>query len=115
MIKVYCHPCCSTCKKALKWFADNSISITNISLLETPPTITELQRAYEKYGKWGRVFNTSGIQYREENWKVKINELENDELFVVLSENGMLVKRPFIVTENDVITGFKIEEYLKIK
>lgn len=112
-MKIYCHPKCSTCKKALKWLDDKSLNYELVNITMNAPTKDELEWAYSKYEKWGRVFNTSGIKYREEGISAKVKELDHSSLYKILANDGMLVKRPFLVIGQDVTTGFKEEEWQK--
>lgn len=99
---------CSTCKKAKKWLKDNGFDFEDRPIKENPPTVSELNEWIPKSGfeikKW---FNTSGQRYRELGLKDKIGSMSEDEIKSLLSSDGMLVKRPIIVTENSVTTGFK--------
>lgn len=99
---------CSTCKKAKKWLKDNGFDFEDRPIKENPPTVSELSEWIPKSGleikKW---FNTSGQRYRELGLKDKIGSMSEDEIKSLLSSDGMLVKRPIIVTANSVTTGFK--------
>ena len=110
MVKVYCYSKCTTCKKALKWLADNEIKHTVIDIKEANPdekTLRELHKKSELPLK--KFFNTSGQLYREMELSKKLPDMSEDEMFKILASDGMLVKRPLLVTEKAVIPGFKEE------
>lgn len=112
MPKVYCYSRCSTCRKALKWLDDNSISYDLIDIKEDHPDEKSLREFYKMSGlPLKRFFNTSGMQYRELNLSRRLPEMSEDEQFVLLASDGMLVKRPLLVGDGFVLTGFKEEEW----
>ena len=95
------YPKCSTCQKAKKWLADRHI-------VEDNPTAEELRAWHERSGlPLKRFFNTSGMLYREMELSKKLPEMSEDEQYALLATNGMLVKRPLLVTATTVIPGFK--------
>lgn len=110
-----CYPKCSTCKKAQKWLDDNGLDYEIRNIKENNPTLDELT---EWYGKSGlplkRFFNTSGILYKEMNLKEKLPEMNENEQLQLLSTDGMLVKRPIIVSDDIVLVGFKEDEWKKL-
>ena len=108
MVHVYCYSKCSTCRKALKWLEDNRIEHTVIDIKGDHPdekTLRELHRKSELPLK--RFFNTSGQLYREKDLLKKLPDMREDEMFKLLASDGMLVKRPLLVTDKKVIPGFK--------
>ena len=108
MIKVYCYSKCSTCKKALKWLDDNKIEHTVIDIKAEHPDEQTLRQLHKKSGlPLKRFFNTSGQLYREMELSKKVPDMSEDEIFKLLASDGMLVKRPLLVTEDTVLTGFK--------
>ncbi len=108
------YPPCTTCKKAKKWLDDNGIFYEDRHIKENNPTYEELKTWYEKSGlPLKKFFNTSGIQYRELGLKDKLPTLTEEEQLRLLATDGMLVKRPLVVTETAVLTGFKAEEWEK--
>jgi len=110
MIKVYCYLKCSTCKKALKWLEDNKIDHTVIDIKGDHPDEKTLRELHKKSGlPLKRFFNTSGQLYREMELSRKLPDMSEDEMFKILASDGMLVKRPLLVTEKTVIPGFKEE------
>lgn len=107
-----CYPKCSTCKKAQKWLDDNGKEYELRDIKEQNPTKAELEELYRKSGlPLRRFFNTSGMLYREMNLKDKLKDMTEDEMLSLLSTDGMLVKRPILVTEEKVLVGFKEAEY----
>lgn len=109
------YPKCSTCKKAEKFLKDNNVEFVGRNIVEENPTEEELSLWIEKSGLEARkFFNTSGILYREMNLKDKVKTMSKEDMIKILSTNGMLVKRPILVTEDTVLIGFKEENYKKI-
>ena len=103
---------CSTCMKALKWLDEHNISYEERAIKEENPTYEELKEWYAKSGlPLKKFFNTSGILYREMNLKEKVATESDEELIKILASNGMLVKRPLVVTENGVLLGFKADKW----
>ena len=108
------YPPCTTCKKAKKWLDDNGISYEDRHIKENNPTYEELKAWYEKSGlPLKKFFNTSGIQYRALELKDKLPGMSEEEQLRLLATDGMLVKRPLVVTETAVLTGFKAEDWEK--
>lgn len=106
------YPRCSTCKKAKKWLDEHNIEYEDRDIIKDNPQKEELKEWYEKSDlPLKRFFNTSGKVYRELKLKDKIPTMTEDEQLEILSTNGMLVKRPIIVTENTILTGFKEKEW----
>ena len=106
------YPKCSTCQKARKWLDSHEVSYTDRHIVEENPTFEELK---EWYGRSGlplkRFFNTSGMLYKEMKLKEKLPDMSEEELLQLLSTNGMLVKRPLLIDDNLVLTGFKEAEW----
>ena len=108
------YPRCSTCQKAKKWLDDNGIPYEDRHIKEDNPTYEELKTWYEKSGlPLKKFFNTSGIQYRALELKDKLPTMTEEEQLRLLATDGMLVKRPLVVTETAVLTGFKAEDWEK--
>ena len=106
------YPRCSTCKKAKKWFEENNIEFTEKDIVEDNPTFEELKEWYEKSAlPLKRFFNTSGMKYRELKLKDKLPDMSEDEQLELLATDGMLVKRPIFVSDDVVLTGFKVKEW----
>lgn len=114
MIKVYCYSRCTTCRKALKWLDEKGIAYDLIDIKEDHPGEEELRQYYSMSGlPLKRFFNTSGMQYRELGLSKKLPEMSEDEQFALLAADGMLVKRPLVVGDGFVLTGFKENEWVE--
>ena len=112
MIKVYCYSRCSTCKKALKWLDDNGISYELLDIKTQHPDEETLRAYYAASGlPLKRFFNTSGIPYRELELAKKLPDMSEDEQVRLLASDGMLVKRPLVVGDGFVLTGFREDEW----
>ena len=99
---------CSTCQKALKWLEANQIVFDERPIVEENPNYEELKAWHQKSGlPLKKFFNTSGNLYKELNLKDKLAEMTEEEQLQLLATNGMLVKRPLVVGEDYVLTGFK--------
>ena len=115
MIKVYCYSKCSTCKKALKWLDEKKVKYELIDLKENNPDEKILRKYHKQSGlPLKRFFNTSGMIYREMELSKKLPDMSEDEQFKLLASDGMLVKRPMLVTDKTVLTGFKESEWEKV-
>ena len=103
---------CSTCIKALKWLDANGVEYVERAIIEENPTYEELK---EWYGKSGlplkKFFNTSGVLYKEMKLKDKLPTMSEEEQLRLLATNGKLVKRPLVVGNDFVLTGFKEAEW----
>lgn len=107
-----CYPKCSTCKKAKKYLDDNNIKYEERDIKLNPPTYEELKSYYEKSKLPIKKFvNTSGLTYKELNLKDKLPTMTDDEILKLISTNGMLIKRPLLITNKDILTGYKEEDY----
>lgn len=106
------YPKCSTCKKAKKWLDDNKLVYTDRHIKEENPTVEELKEWHKKSSlPLKRFFNTSGNLYKELGLKDKLPAMTEEEQYELLATDGMLIKRPIIVTEDKVFTGFKEETW----
>ena len=106
------YPKCSTCQKAKKWLDAHQVEYTDRHIVEENPTYEELKQWYEKSGMpLKKFFNTSGMLYKEMKLKDKLPTMSEEEQLKLLATNGMLVKRPLIVAENAILTGFKEAEW----
>lgn len=108
------YPKCSTCQKAKKWLDSHDIIYTDRHIVENNPTYDELKQWYESSGlPLKRFFNTSGLIYKEMQLKDKLLTMSEEEQLRLLATNGMLVKRPLIIKEDVVLTGFKEVEWME--
>ena len=109
------YPPCSTCQKAKKWLDERGIAYTDRHIKEQNPTYDELKAWYEKSGlPLKRFFNTSGLLYKSMNLKDKLPTMTEEEQLRLLATDGMLVKRPIVITEDHIFTGFKETEWSKL-
>ena len=103
-----CYPRCSTCKKAQKWLEENQVDYTFRDIKEDNPTLDELKTWHEKSGlPLKKFFNTSGQLYRSMELSKKLPTMPEEEQFALLASDGLLVKRPLVVTDEKVLVGFK--------
>ena len=111
------YPKCSTCKKAKKWLEDNNILFTDRNIISDIPTMFEIRKWMELSGLDVRkFFNAHGVKYKELNLKENLDKMSTDEQIRLLSSDAMLFKRPILVTDKEVLVGFKEKEWeLKIK
>lgn len=106
------YPKCTTCKKAKKWLDDQGIAYEDRHIKEQNPTAEELTSWYQKSGlPIKRFVNTSGMLYREMNLKDKLPTMTEEEILELLATDGMLVKRPLVIGDDVVLTGFKEAEW----
>ncbi|MDE5558943.1 MAG: arsenate reductase family protein [Ruminococcus sp.] len=107
-----CYPKCTTCKKAQKWLDDNGIEYIIRDIKENNPSYEELKEWHKKSGlPLKKFFNTSGLLYKSMNLKDKLPEMSEEEQLKLLATDGMLVKRPILVAENNVLVGFKENDW----
>ena len=103
---------CSTCLKALKWLEDNQITFDERPIKEENPTYEELKAWHQMSGlPLKKFFNTSGLIYKDLGLKDKLPTMSEEEQLQLLATNGMLVKRPLVIGEDYVLTGFKEKEW----
>lgn len=109
------YPKCSTCKKAKKWLDDHGIKYTDRHIAEDNPSYEELKEWYQRSGlPLKKFFNTSGMLYKEMKLKDKLPGMSEEEQLKLLASDGMLVKRPLLVTEEAVLTGFKEADWAEV-
>ncbi len=109
------YPKCSTCQKAKKWLKENHVEFEERHIVEKNPTVEELKKWIPQSGKDMRKwFNTSGLKYKELKLKDKLPTMSEEEILELLASNGMLVKRPILITENSILIGFKENEWSSI-
>ena len=111
-MKIYEFKNCDTCRKALKYLDAKKIAYEKIAIVNQPPTLTELKKMLgyikEAGGTVKNLFNTSGVQYRELDVSTQIKEgMTEAEALQLLSKNGKLIKRPFLLTPTTGLVGFK--------
>lgn len=109
-----CYPKCSTCKKAQKWLDENGKNYEMRDIKTDKPTEDELAEWWEKSGlPLKRFFNTSGKLYKEMKLKDRLPEMSEADQISLLATDGMLVKRPILVSEDKVLVGFREKEWEK--
>ena len=103
---------CSTCIKALNWLEENNIQFEERAIKEENPTYEELKVWYQMSGlPLKKFFNTSGLIYKDLGLKDKLPQMSEEEQLQLLATDGMLVKRPLVVGDGFVLTGFKESEW----
>lgn len=109
------YPKCSTCKRAKDWLKKNNINFEERNIVTETPTVKELTEWISRSGqdikKW---FNTSGLKYKELNLKEKLTNMRDKEKIELLASDGMLIKRPILVTSKAMGVGFKEEKWKEI-
>jgi len=109
------YPPCSTCQKAKKWLDEQGIDYEDRHIKLDNPTYDELKQWYECSGlPLKRFFNTSGLLYKSFELKTKLPTMTEEEQLRLLATDGMLVKRPILITEKGITTGFKESEWEKL-
>ena len=112
MLKFICYPKCTTCQKAKQWLDDNNIKYELRDIKLNNPTLDELTEWHQKSElPLKKFFNTSGLLYKSLNLKNKLPEMSENEKLSLLSTDGMLVKRPLLISNNFVLVGFKETEW----
>lgn len=107
-----CYPKCSTCQKAKKWLEEHKINFQERHIVEEIPTKEELKQWLQKSQyPIKKFFNTSGLKYKELNLKEKLSNTSEEEQIELLASNGMLIKRPILITQDKILIGFKEKEW----
>ena len=104
---------CSTCRKAAKWFENKDFEFQLIDIVKEPPLVNYLNLALEQYSDDNkRIFNTRGKAFKTLN--IDVYNLSSEEIIQLLLSDGKLIKRPFLIYEEEkVILGFNEIEYAK--
>lgn len=106
------YPKCSTCQKAKKWLTAHELVFEDRHIAEQNPTEAELNQWIGRSGlEVKRFFNTSGLKYKELGLKDKLPSMSDGDKLRLLASDGMLVKRPLVITEDTVLVGFKEKEW----
>ncbi|MEM1157165.1 MAG: Spx/MgsR family RNA polymerase-binding regulatory protein [Verrucomicrobiota bacterium] len=112
MLKIYTYAKCSTCRNALKWLDSKEIAYRNLAIRETPPPVSELKKMLNAHdGNIRRLLNTSSQDYRELGIKDRLDDMPVADVFGLIQQNGNLVKRPFVISPEVKMTGFKPDEW----
>jgi len=113
-IRFYGYKKCGTCTKAEKYLRQTNIEFEYIDITQHPPTSAELEDIAKKANvSLNKLFNTSGLQYREQKIKEKLSSLTNKEILDLLVSNGRLIKRPLITDGEQASVGFKEDTFSK--
>ncbi len=106
------YPKCSKCQKAKKWLEANKVQFDDRHIIENNPTEKELTEWIKISGKEiKRWFNTSGLKYKALNLKEKLPNISDEEKIKILASDGMLVKRPILISDKGILIGFKEAEW----
>ena len=113
-VRVYSYGPCATCRKALVWLKEHGISAEVIEITRTPPARQDLEEALRQLGSRSRLFNTSGQRYRALGAE-RVAALDDGAALDVLAADGLLIKRPFLLTaQGRISTGFRPQEWLTL-
>lgn len=108
------YPPCSTCQKARRWLHEAGVECLERHIVAENPSAEELRAWHKRSGlELKKLFNTSGILYKEMELKSQLPTMSEDEQLELLASNGMLVKRPLLIGDNFVLVGFKPEEWAR--
>lgn len=111
-MKLYTYKNCGTCRKAVKYLKSKGLEIEAIPIRDQPPGKAELKKMLKIYaGEIRKLFNTSGLDYRAMDMKTRLPLMNDDEAIDLLSENGNLIKRPFLLTDSSGAVGFREGEW----
>lgn len=116
--KIYDYKNCDTCRKALKYLDSKGVKYERLPIVETPPTLEELQKMLAALkvegGNFKNLFNTSGQLYRELEITQKLKDgMSESEALRLLAKNGKLIKRPFLLGTKGGLVGFKQDQWSK--
>src|SRR5690606_19312309 len=112
MIKLYHYPQCSTCRKARRWLEEHGVEHELVDIVKHPPTKSQLAAILRASGKpVAKLFNTSGVSYREGDWKTRLAKTSESAALDALAADGKLIKRPLLVGDGIVLVGFREDEY----
>ncbi len=110
-----CYPKCTTCQKARRLLDSLGVEYTERDIKLQNPTREELERWLRESGAdIKKLFNTSGILYRSMSLKDRLPDMSENELLDLLSSDGMLVKRPILITDRGIAFGFNEERYREL-
>ncbi len=108
-VRIYSYASCTTCKRALKWLSENNIDFEVIDIVVNPPSRNVLIKAIDQLENRKKIFNTSGLSYRNLGAK-RVQAMSDEEAIDALLEDGKLIKRPFLISKEGIIlVGFKAE------
>jgi arsenate reductase len=109
---VYHYPKCSTCAKAIRWLSDRDIAFRTIDITAEPPSAAQLEQVAGLANlPSSKLFNTSGVSYREGKFGERIKSMSDRERFAALAADGKLIKRPLVIAQKFALVGFSAEAY----
>ena len=111
MLRIYTYSKCDTCRRALKFLRDRRVAFEEIPIRKTPPSQWELQQMATAYGDIRKLFNSSGSDYKALRLSEALPGMSEREILTLLSKNGNLVKRPFLIGNKARLVGFKLAEW----
>jgi arsenate reductase len=111
MLRIYTYARCDTCRRALQFLRERKVAFQEIPIRDTPPSKSELTALGSAYGDLRKLFNSSGADYKALKLSLKLSGMSEQEVLELLSSNGNLVKRPFLIGENVRLVGFKLAEW----
>lgn len=115
MLKFYGYKQCGTCRKAEQFLQQAEIDYDFIDITDNPPNAEELAAIAERANvSLNKLFNTSGVQYRELKIKEQLPALSSREILTLLAGNGRLIKRPLITDGDRATVGFDAEQFALI-
>ena len=113
LMKIYSYSKCGTCRNAIKDLEAKKIKFEVIDITENPPSKNVLKSAVKAKGLQ-KLFNTSGVQYRELKIKDKLKSMTEAQAIDLLASNGRLIKRPIVVDKDKITIGFNADEYKQV-
>ena len=114
-MKLYHYPKCSTCRKAIKYLEASESTYKKVDIVENPPSQAELKRMLGHLdGQIKKLFNTSGEMYRKMGLRDEVDNMKPADAVRLLAQNGKLIKRPFLLTEEGGVVGFKENEWQEL-
>ena len=111
MVRIYTYSKCVTCRRALRFLREHNVPFEEIAIRETTPSKSELKAMATAYGGTRRLFNSSGSDYKALRLSARLPGVAEEEALKLLSQNGNLVKRPFLIGENVRLVGFKLPQW----
>lgn len=109
------YPKCTTCKRAKAWLEEHGVAYEDRHIVEENPTVEELERWQQQSGcPLKKFFNTSGLLYKNMNLKDRLPGMPQEEQLALLASDGMLVKRPLVITDDVILIGFKEEQWQQL-
>ena len=110
-----CYERCTTCKRAKAWLMERGVEFVERPIKEQNPSYEELREWYQRSGlPLKKFFNTSGLLYKSMELKDKLPAMTEEEQLQLLATDGMLVKRPMLVLEDQVLVGFRESEWAEV-